>query len=70
MFKSIYTKLTLAFLLIAFTTAALVGLFIRLSSADRLTQLIVDQQRSDLEQYLQNYYVSTGCRKLAGVPLP
>ena len=60
MFKSIYTKLTLAFLLIAFTTAALVGLFIRLSSADRLTQLIVDQQRSDLEQYLQNYYVSTG----------
>ena len=60
MLKSIYGKLTLAFLLVAFTTAALVAFFIRLTSADRLTQLIVDQQRSNLEQYLQSYYTSTG----------
>jgi signal transduction histidine kinase len=60
MLKSIYGKLTLAFLLVAFTTAALVALFIRLTSANRLMQLIIDQQRSSLEQTLQDYYTSQG----------
>ncbi|HVN54621.1 MAG TPA: ATP-binding protein [Anaerolineaceae bacterium] len=60
MFKSIYWKITLAFMLVAFTTAALVGVFIRLSSADRLSQLIVDQQRSNLEQTLSAYYAANG----------
>lgn len=60
MLKSIYGKLTLAFMLIAFTTAALVALFIRLTSADRLMQLIIAQQRTSLEQSLQDYYLSNG----------
>ncbi len=60
MLKSLYWKLTLAFMLVAFTTAALVALFIRLTSADRLLQLIMDQQRSSLEQALSVYYASNG----------
>jgi signal transduction histidine kinase len=60
MIKSLYWKLTLAFMLVAFTTAALVALFIRLTSADRLFQLIMDQQRSSLEQALSVYYASNG----------
>ncbi len=60
MFKSLYGKLILAFMLVAFTTAALVALFIRLTSADRLMQLIIEQQRSQLEQTLSSYYASTG----------
>jgi signal transduction histidine kinase len=60
MLKSLYGKLTLAFLLVAFTTAALVALFIRLTSANRLQQLVVDQQRSRLEQSLGSYYLANG----------
>ena len=60
MLQSLYGKLTLAFLLVAFTTAALVAIFIRLTSADRLAQLIIDQQRSSLEQALSDYYDSNG----------
>ncbi|MEJ2303874.1 MAG: HAMP domain-containing protein, partial [Anaerolineales bacterium] len=60
MLKSIYGKLTLAFMLVAFTAAALVALFIRLTSADRLMQLIIEQQRSSLEQALQDYYTANG----------
>ena len=60
MLKSLYSKLTLAFMLVAFTTAALVALFIRMTSADRLMQLIIDQQRSNLEQALGEYYAGNG----------
>jgi two-component system, OmpR family, sensor histidine kinase BaeS len=60
MLKSLYWKLTLAFMLVAFTSAALVGLFIRLTSADRLTQLIIDQNRSSLQTSLSAYYVENG----------
>jgi signal transduction histidine kinase len=60
MFKSLYGKLTLAFMLVAFTTAALVALFIRLTSADRLMQLIIEQQRSSMELSLQEYYEANG----------
>jgi signal transduction histidine kinase len=60
MLKSLYWKLTLAFMLVAFTTAALVALFIRLTSANRLMQLVMDQQRSSLQQTLQSYYASQG----------
>jgi two-component system, OmpR family, sensor histidine kinase BaeS len=56
MLKSLYGKLALAFIAVAFTTAALVAVFIRLTSADRLRQLVVDQQRSRLEQSLSTYY--------------
>ena len=60
MFRSLFWKLSLAFALVAFLTAALVALFIRLTSADRLAQLIIEQQRSSLEQTLQNYYSEHG----------
>ncbi|MEJ2596768.1 MAG: HAMP domain-containing sensor histidine kinase [Anaerolineales bacterium] len=60
MLKSLYWKLTLAFMLVAFTTAALVALFIRLTSANRLMQLVIEQQRSSLQQTLQSYYASNG----------
>lgn len=60
MLKSLYWKLTLAFALVAFTTAALIAVAIRLTSADRLTKLIVEQQRTNLGQALQNYYTIQG----------
>jgi len=60
MLKSLYGKLTLGFLLVAFTTAALVALFIRLTSADRLMDFIIDQQRTRLEQVLSDYYALNG----------
>lgn len=57
---SLYWRLALAFMLVAFITAALVAFFIRLSSADRLTQLIIEQQRSNLDAALQSYYINNG----------
>jgi hypothetical protein len=54
MLKSLYWKLTLAFMLVAFTTAALVALFIRLTSANQLMQLVIEQQRSSLQQTLHS----------------
>ncbi len=60
MLKSLTWKLTLAFMLVAFTTAALVALFIRLTSADRLMQFVIEQQRSSLEQALSDYYAANG----------
>jgi signal transduction histidine kinase len=60
MLKSLYWKLTLAFMLVAFTSAALVGLFIRLTSADRLTQLIIDQNRTSLQTTMSEYYTQNG----------
>jgi signal transduction histidine kinase len=59
-FKSLTVKLSLAFVFVAFMTAGLVGLFIRLTSPDRLTQLLIDQQRSRIEQTLTAYYSSNG----------
>jgi signal transduction histidine kinase len=47
-------------MLVAFTTAGLVALFIRLTSADRLTQFIIDQQRSNLQSTLSEYYTTVG----------
>ena len=60
MFKSLTVKLTFAFILVAFTTAGLVGLFIRLTSQDRFTQFLIDQQRSRIEQVLAEYYSTNG----------
>lgn len=58
--KSLYWKLTLAFILVAFITTALVAVFIRITSADSLSQLIVQQQRSSLNQALVDYYSTYG----------
>ncbi len=60
MFRSLTVKLTFAFILVAFTTAGLVGLFIRLTSQDRFTQFLIDQQRSRIEQVLADYYSTNG----------
>jgi signal transduction histidine kinase len=60
MFRNLYWKLTLAFILVAFATTALVAVFIRITSADRLTQLIIDQQISSLQTALSTYYTSNG----------
>lgn len=57
---SLLWKLTLAFVLVAVTTAGLVAVFIRVTSADRLSRLIVDQQRSNLAQSLADYYAANG----------
>ena len=54
--SSILLKLVLAFMLVALTAALIVGLVIRLTSAYRLSNLIVDQQRSMLQTALENYY--------------
>lgn len=56
--KSLYWKLTLAFILVAFTSAALVAIFIRATSVDRLSRLVIEQQRDRLEQSLASYYQS------------
>lgn len=60
MLKSLYWKLALAFMLIAFITAGLVAIFIRVTSADRLLKLVIDQQRANLEQTLTDYYTAHG----------
>jgi two-component system, OmpR family, sensor histidine kinase BaeS len=57
---SLLWKLTLAFMVIAITTAALMALAIRLTSADRLARLIMDQQRSSLAAALVEYYSENG----------
>ena len=56
--KSLSWKLTLAFILVAFITAALVAVFIRITSAGSLNQLIIDQRRNSLQQLLADYYVA------------
>jgi signal transduction histidine kinase len=54
--NSLLWKLTLAFMLVAIITAALVAVFIRLTSVERLSSLIIDQQRSNLKTALIEYY--------------
>ena len=56
--SSLYIKLTLAFMLVAVCTAGLVAIYIRVTSADRLSQFIFEQQRSSLQQSLVNYYAA------------
>lgn len=58
--KSLAWKLTLAFLLVAFIATALVAISIRVTSTDRLSQLIIDQQLSGVQEILTDYYISHG----------
>ena len=58
--KSLYWKLTLAFVLVAFVSAGLLAVFIRATSTDRLNQLIIDQQTTTMEQLLVTYYGNNG----------
>jgi len=54
--NSLLWKLTLAFILVAILTAGLVAIFIRLTSVERLSRLIIDQQRNNLKTALIEYY--------------
>lgn len=54
--RSLALKLTLAFLLVAVAAAGLVALFVRLSGAERLNQLLIDQNRAKLESALVDFY--------------
>ncbi|MFZ5857300.1 MAG: sensor histidine kinase [Chloroflexota bacterium] len=56
-------KLTLAFLLIAVTAAAIVAVSIRLTNATRLNQLVLEQQRADFAALVTDYYQQTGSTK-------
>lgn len=56
--NSLLWRLILAFLVVAVTTAALIALLIRVTSADRLNRLIMDQQRSGMITSLQSFYVA------------
>ena len=56
-------KLTLAFLLIAVTAAAIVALSIRLTNATRFNQLVLEQQRADFAALVTDYYQQTGSIK-------
>src|SRR5687768_102315 len=58
--RSLTAKLTFAFLLVALTVAALVAVFIRLTSATRLEGLIVEQQRNAFRETLVTYYETNG----------
>jgi signal transduction histidine kinase len=58
--RSLTGKLTLAFLLVALTVAALVAVFIRLTSATQLDRLIVEQQRRTFRDTLVTYYETNG----------
>ena len=58
MFRNLSWKLTLAFMAVAVTTAVLIAVSIRITSASRLSQLIVDQQINSLQTTLSNYYTT------------
>ena len=58
--NSLLVKFTLAFVLLAILTAGLVAVFIRFTSVDRLSNLILDQERSTLQSSLAEYYSQTG----------
>ena len=56
--RSLSFKLT--FLLVAVAAAGLVALFVRMSGAERLNQLLIDQNRAELETALVDYYTLNG----------
>jgi two-component system, OmpR family, sensor histidine kinase BaeS len=58
--NSLLGKFILAFMLVALITAGLLSVSIRLTSINRLSNLIIDQQRSSLETVLIEYYTSKG----------
>jgi signal transduction histidine kinase len=57
---SLTGKLTLAFLLVALTATFLVALVIRLYSPEQLNRLVIEQQRIELSELLEEYYLVNG----------
>jgi signal transduction histidine kinase len=60
MTRSLVYKLTLAFVLVALISAAIVMVFIRFTNLVRLYNLILNQARSDLVESLTSYYQENG----------
>ncbi len=58
--RSLVLKLALAFLLVGIVTTLLLAVSIRITSTDRLNQLIIDQQVSGLQAELTSYYTNHG----------
>lgn len=58
--KSLLWKLTLAFVLVAFLTALLVGAIARLTNVYGFARFIVDQQRTNMATALSQYYAANG----------
>ncbi|NMB53140.1 MAG: cell wall metabolism sensor histidine kinase WalK [Leptolinea sp.] len=58
--KSLYWKLTIAFLIVAFSASAMSAIYIRFNSQGSLWQLLIDQQHETIQQSLQNYYAVNG----------
>jgi signal transduction histidine kinase len=75
---SLIWKFTFAFMLVALTTTGLVALSIRITSQDRLVRLVIDQERTNLQTSLAEYYstnsswvgVSQIWQELHGQPFP
>jgi signal transduction histidine kinase len=57
---SLAAKLTAAFLLVALAAALLVAVVIRLTSAEALDRLIIEQQRGEFSEALAAYYAANG----------
>jgi signal transduction histidine kinase len=57
---SLLGKFILAFMLVALITAGLLAISIRLTSVNRLSNLVADQQRSSLQTALLDYYSANG----------
>lgn len=60
MLKSLYYKLILAFLAVAILSIVLMVVFIRLTSVERLSQFLIDQQRTEMVDSLSSYYATNG----------
>lgn len=60
MTRSLVARLTLAFVLVALVSAAIVMVFIRFTNVDRLNHLIVSQINSSLADQLTSYYAQNG----------
>ncbi|NMB57663.1 MAG: HAMP domain-containing protein [Chloroflexi bacterium] len=58
--KSLYFKLILSFIGVAFSATAIAAIFVRFTTTDSLAQFLVDQQRSSMVQSLINYYTLHG----------
>jgi signal transduction histidine kinase len=58
--NSLTVTLTLAFLLVALTAAGLLAVFIRSTGQERFSDLLLEQNRSDLKQMLFTYYNQQG----------
>jgi signal transduction histidine kinase len=57
---SLTWKLIATIMVVAILTAGLMAVFIRITSQDRLSSLIIDQQRSNLNTSLVEYYSQNG----------